>query len=151
MQLCYARRRGVFYPGMQDQFGTMPEKEHRPGYLKLVKSFGFDGFEIQTPSQGEIDSGKTRTFAQELKDAGLPPVCVRAGGPIAHHTAGPEARNRLERAIKVAADLGASVVNTTFVTPASEPLGKGAERRGETVSQGSSRTAGEAEFVAIAP
>ena len=98
MKLCYAMRRGVFYPGMQDQFGTMPEKEHRPGYLKLVKSFGFDGVEIPTPGQGDLDSGKTRDFAKELKDAGLPPACVRAGGPVAHHTAGPEARERLDRA-----------------------------------------------------
>ncbi len=150
MKLCYAMRRGVFYPGMQDQFGTMPEKEYRPGYLKLVKSYGFDGVELPTPGQGEIDSGKTRDFAQELKDAGLPPACVRAGGPIAHHTAGPEARGRLERAIKVAAELGASVVNTTFVTPATEANGKGAERRGEVVSQGSSRLANEADFVATA-
>lgn len=150
MKLCYAMRRGVYYPGMQDQFGTMPEKEHRAGYLKLVKSFGFEGVEIPTPDQAEVDSGKTREFAQELKDAGLPPVCVRAGGPIAHHTAGPGARARLERAIKVAHDLGASVVNTTFVTPATEANGKGAERRGEVVSQGASRQANEADFVATA-
>lgn len=150
MKLCYAMRRGVYYPGMQDQFGTMPEKEHRPGYLKLVKSYGFEGVEIPTPAQDEVDAGETRAFAQELKDAGLPPVCVRAGGPIAHHTAGPGARSRLERAIKVAHDLGASVVNTTFVTPATEADGIGAERRGEVVSQGSSRLANEADFVATA-
>ena len=42
MKLCYALRRGVFYPSQQDLFGTMPPKEHRPAYLKLVKSIGFD-------------------------------------------------------------------------------------------------------------
>ena len=88
MKLCYAPRRGVFYPSTQDLFGTMPQKEHRAGYLKLVKSYGFDGVEIPAASQAEIDAGTARDFGQELKDAGLPALCVRAGGPIAHHTAG---------------------------------------------------------------
>jgi hypothetical protein len=89
MKLCYALRRGVYYPSQQDLFGTMPPKEHRPGYLKLVKSYGFDGVEIPAGSQSEMDAGQTKDFGQELKDAGLPALCVRAGGPIAHHTAGP--------------------------------------------------------------
>src|ERR687894_1506064 len=95
MKLCYALRRGVFYPSTQDLFGTMPQKEHRPGYLKLVKSYGFDGVEIPAGSQSEMDDGQTRDFGKELKDAGLPALCVRAGGPIAHHSAGAEARARL--------------------------------------------------------
>jgi sugar phosphate isomerase/epimerase len=150
MKLCYALRRGVFYPSTQDLFGTMPPKEYRPGYLKLVKSYEFDGVEIGAPDQAEIDSGQARDFGQELKDAGLPVACVRAGGPIAHHSAGPAARSRLERAIKVAAALGASVVNTTFVTPAIDANGVGAERRGQPISQGSSRSANEADFEATA-
>ena len=150
MKLCYALRRGVFYPSTQDLFGTMPTKEHRPGYLKLVKSYGFDGVEIPAASQAELDSGAARDFGQELKDAGLPALCVRAGGPIAHHSAGVEARARLERAIEVAAALGATVVNTTFVTPATHPGGLGSDRRGEQISQGSSRQASEADFEATA-
>ncbi|MGE3269547.1 MAG: sugar phosphate isomerase/epimerase family protein [Chloroflexota bacterium] len=150
MKLCYALRRGVFYPSTQDLFGTMPPKEHRPGYLKLVKSYGFDGVEIAAASQAELDSGAARDFGQELKDAGLPALCVRAGGPIAHHAAGLEARARLERAITLAAALGATVVNTTFVTPATDPGGLGSDRRGERISQGSSRMASEADFEATA-
>lgn len=150
MKLCYALRRGVFYPSTQDVFGTMPSKEHRPGYLKLVKSYGFDGVEIPAGSQSEVDDGQTRDFGKELKDAGLPALCVPAGGPIAHHTAGAEARARLERAITVASALGATVVNTTFVTPATHPGGLGSDRRGEQVSQGSSRLASEADFEATA-
>src|SRR6266540_7211442 len=111
MKLCYALRRGVYYPSQQDLFGTMPPKEHRPSYLKLVKSYGFDGVEIPAGSQTEMDAGQTRDFGQELKDAGLPALCVRAGGPIAHHSASAEARGRLERAIGVAAALGATVIN----------------------------------------
>src|SRR5688572_2366843 len=150
MKLCYALRRGVFYPSTQDLFGTMPPKEHRSGYLKLVKSYGFDGVEIPAGSQSEADDGQTSDFGKELKDAGLPALCVRAGGPIAHHSAGAEARGRLERAIKVAANLGATVINTTFVTPATNPGGLGSDRRGEAISQGGSRLASEADFEATA-
>ncbi|MCC7372980.1 MAG: sugar phosphate isomerase/epimerase [Chloroflexi bacterium] len=150
MKLCYALRRGVFYPSTQDLFGTMPPKEHRAGYLKVVKSYGFDGVEIPAASQQEIEAGAAKAFGQELKDAGLPALCVRAGGPIAHHTAGADARERLERAIKLAAALGATVVNTTFVTPATNPGGLGSDRRGEVISQGSSRQASEADFEATA-
>jgi sugar phosphate isomerase/epimerase len=146
MKLCYAMRRGVFYPSTQNVFGTMPPKEHRPRYLELVKSYGFDGVEIPAASQQDIDAGQARDFGSELREAGLPAVCVRAGGPIAHHREGPAARERLERAIRVAKDLGASVVNTTFVTPPTDPHGPGVERRGETVSQGGSRMASEVDF-----
>ena len=34
MKLCYALRRGVFYPSQQDLFGTMPPKEHRPAHTR---------------------------------------------------------------------------------------------------------------------
>lgn len=150
MKLCYALRRGVYYPSTQDLFGTMPPKEHRAGYLKAVKAIGFDGVEIPAASQQEVDAGAAKEFGKELADAGLPALCVRAGGPIAHHTAGAEARDRLERAIKVAAALGATVVNTTFVTPATNPGGLGSDRRGEVISQGGSRLASEADFEATA-
>lgn len=146
MKFCYALRRGVFYPSTQNLFGTMPPKEHRPRYLKMVKSYGFDTVEIPANSQQEIDDGVAMDFGKELADAGLPAGCVRAGGPIAHHREGASARERLNRAIKVAKALGASVVNTTFVTPAYDPNGVGAERRGQPISQGSSRLASEYDF-----
>ena len=80
MKLCYALRRGVFYPIQQDLFGTMPPKEHRPRYLKLVKAYGFEALEIPANSQQEIDDGIALDFGKELADAGLPAGCVRAGG-----------------------------------------------------------------------
>jgi len=41
-------------------------------------------------------------------------------------------------------------VNTTFVTPATNPGGLGSDRRGEVISQGGSRLASEADFEATA-
>ena len=146
MKLCYALRRGVFYPSARDAFGELPPRAHRPKYLAIVKSFGFEGVEIPVPepdAAGVADAGE---LGDELRAAGLPAVCVRAGGPVAHPTAGPAARARLERAIRFAATIGAGVVNTTFVTPPTQPHGPGHDRRGEPVSQGGSRTASGADF-----
>jgi sugar phosphate isomerase/epimerase len=60
--------------------------------------------------------------------------------------AGAAARARIELAVRCAAWLGASVINTTFVTPPTHPGGPGHGRQGEQVSQGGSRTASEADF-----
>src|SRR5206468_5211882 len=57
---------------------------------------------------------------------------------------------RMAKVVDFAAWIGASVVNTTIVTPAVHPNGPGAERRGEPVSQGASRNANEADFVETA-
>lgn len=146
MKLCYALRRGVFYPSTQDLFGTMPPKAHRSGYLKLVREYGFDATEIPVPSPAELEDGTARDFGQELRDAGVPAACVRAGGPIAHPTQGPKARAQLERGIRTAALIGASVVNTTFVQPATHPGGPGEDRRGERISQGASRLANQHDY-----
>jgi len=150
MKLCYALRRGVFYPSTQDLFGTMPPKEHRGRYLQLVKSYGFDGVEIPVSDPSAAVESHARELGAELTDAGLPAVCVRAGGPIGHPTAGPAARDKLERSIRYAKAIGASVVNTTFVTPATHAGGPGADRRGERVSQGGSRYAQMGDFEATA-
>src|SRR3712207_4653318 len=121
MKLCYALRRGVFYPSARDVFGEMPPKEHRPSYLALVKSYGFDGVEIPASTTEGVDESAAKEFGEELRAAGLPAVCVRAGGPIAHPLAGAAARERLERGIRFASWVGAGVVNTTFVTPPTYP------------------------------
>ena len=54
MKLCYALRRGVFYPSQRDVFGEMPARELRPRYLKLVREAGFEGVEI--PAGGWLAS-----------------------------------------------------------------------------------------------
>jgi sugar phosphate isomerase/epimerase len=144
VKLCYALRRGVFYPSARDAFGEMPPRQHRPGYLAHVAMLGFDGVEV--PVEEAAEPATARDFALELRDAGLPCVCVRAGGDLAHPLAGAAARQRLERAIQYAGWLGASVVNTAMVSPPTHPGGPGHGRQGEQVSQGASRTASESDF-----
>jgi sugar phosphate isomerase/epimerase len=122
----------------------MPHREHRRGYLPLVRAMGFDGVEVGVDEAA--DEATARELADELHDAGLEVVCVRAGGALAHPLAGARARLRLERAIHYASWLGASVVNTAMVSPPTDPGGPGHARQGERVSQGASRTASEAEF-----
>jgi sugar phosphate isomerase/epimerase len=147
MKLCYALRRGVFFPSARDVFGEMPPREHRSDYLALVRSFGFEGLEIPvTTAEGAADRASARELGDELRSAGLPAVCVRAGGPIAHPLAGQAARERLRLGIEFAAWIGAGLVNTTLVTPPTQPGGPGHGRQGEQVSQGGSRTASEADF-----
>lgn len=150
MQICYALRRGVFYPHWNDPQGTVPPKDLRPRYLKLVKSFGADALEIPTPEPAELESGQASDFARELRDAGLPAVCLRQGGPIHHPRMGAGARKRLEHAVRAAAAIGAPVVNTTFIWPLTNPGGPGAGRNGEKTSQGASRLATEHDYETLA-
>jgi sugar phosphate isomerase/epimerase len=126
----------------------MPAREHRRGYLPLVRGMGFDGVEVGVDEAAS--EATARELADELHDAGLDIVCVRAGGALSHPLAGAKARQRLERAIRYAAWTGAPIVNTAMVSPATDPTGPGHERRGETVSQGASRTASEQDFLQTA-
>lgn len=146
MRLCYALRRGVYYPSQRDVFGEMPPREHRPRYLKAVRQLGFDGLEIPASAAADATEAAARDLRAELEDAGLPAVCVRGGGPVAHPQAGAASMARLRQTVRFASWVGAGVVNVTCVTPATHPGGPGARRVGEPVSQGSSRVASEDDF-----
>jgi sugar phosphate isomerase/epimerase len=148
VKLCYALRRGVFYPSQKDVFGEMPPREERRRYLPLVKSIGFDGVEVGVDEQA--DATAARDLAAELSDQGLEITCVRAGGSLSHPLSAARARRRMEAAIRYASWTGASIVNTAIVSPATYPGGPGDERRGERVSQGASRTASATDFVSEA-
>src|ERR1044071_5567483 len=97
VKLCYALRRGVYYPSQRDAFGEMPAKELRPKYLKFVREAGFDGVEV--PAGGwlanKAEEQTARDLGSELRDAGVPAVCVRGGGPIAHPRDGAKVRQRM--------------------------------------------------------
>lgn len=146
MKLCYALRRGVYYPSQRDVFGEMPPREHRAPYLRAVKALGFDGVEIPATTGQGVAEAAARELRRELEDAGLPAVCVRGGGPIAHPRHGAATLERLIDTVQFASWVGAGVVNVTIVTPATHPDGPGARRQGEPVSQGASRTASERDF-----
>jgi sugar phosphate isomerase/epimerase len=76
-------------------------------------------------------------------------VALRAGGGFAHPRAAAESTRRLDRAIEIAAIVGATVVNSALVTPVTDPKGPGIFV-GEPVSQGSSRLASEEDFIRTA-
>ena len=148
VRLCYALRRGVFYPSARDNFGEMPPRAERRGYLPQVKAMGFDAVEVGVDESA--DEQDARELARELQDHGLNIAAVRAGGSLSHPLAAAGAREKLDRAIRYAGWLGASVVNTALVSPPTHPDGPGAGRQGEQVSQGGSRTASEQDFVLTA-
>ena len=150
MKLCYALRRGVFFPNKSEAFGELPEKRLRPQYLKLVKAAGFDGLEVPAGSAQGITEAGAKELGKELLDAGLPAVCVRGGGPVAHAREGAQVRERLRKVVDFAGWIGASVVNSGIVTPATLPGGPGSTRQGEPTSQGASRYASESDFVETA-
>ncbi len=150
MRLCYALRRGVFYPSQDETFGQMPPRELRPTYLAKVRQLGFDGVEVPAGGAHGVTEAGARELGRELTDAGMPAVAVRGGGPIAHPREGASARHRTEEAIRFAGWIGAAVVNLTVTTPPTDPRGIGEGHEGERVSQGSSRLASEADFVATA-
>jgi len=144
VKLCYALRRGVFYPSARDEFGTMPPRAERRRYLPLVKSMGFDAVEVG------VDEGATQAEARDLADElgahGLAIGAVRGGGSLSHPLSAKGAVERLQRAIRYGGWTGASVVNTALVNPATYPGGPGSGRQGEQVSQGASRIASAYDF-----
>jgi sugar phosphate isomerase/epimerase len=144
VKFCYALRRGVFYPSPIDKFGEMPPREHRARYLAMVRAMGFEGVEVGVDEQA--DQACARDLARELGDAGLSVVCVRGGGALSEASA----RRKLESAIQYAQWTGARIVNTAMVSPATDPHGPGAQRQGEPVSQGASRTASDQDFLSAA-
>src|SRR5436305_8175382 len=82
VKLCYALRRGVFYPSARDEFGEMPPRAERRRYLPSVKAMGFAAVEVPVDETGDEQSA--RDLARELADAGLDIGAVRGGGPLAH-------------------------------------------------------------------
>jgi sugar phosphate isomerase/epimerase len=148
VKLCYALRRGVFYPSARDEFGQMPPRAERYRYLPLVKSMGFDAVEVGVTDM--VDEAGARDLARELSDEGLTIGCVRAGGGLSSPFAAAESSARLERAVRLAGVCGASIVNTALVNPLTHPGGLGSGHQGERISQGASRVASVQDYVVTA-
>src|ERR1041385_3686290 len=90
VKLCYALRRGVYYPSQRDEFGEMPPRAERRTYLPLVRSMGFDAVEVGVDESADEQSATA--FRNELRDEGLDIGCVRAGGALHSALTGPRAR-----------------------------------------------------------
>jgi sugar phosphate isomerase/epimerase len=144
VKLCYALRRGVFYPSARDAFGEMPPRAERRRYLPVVRSMGFYAVEVGVDEQAS--EAEARELARELDGEGLAIGVVRAGGSLSHPLSAQRAYDRLQHAIRYAGWMGATVVNTALVNPATHPGGPGSGRQGEQVSQGASRVASAYDF-----
>ena len=140
MKIAYAFRRCASYP--YNGPGLPTDASDRQQFLAKVKEIGFDGIEL--PAMNLADAA-VDTLRAELEDAGVPCVAIRGGGGAAHPRVAAANKKRMEDAVHFAAKVGASVVNSTVTTPPREP-GKKGTYRGESVSQGSSRYASEADY-----
>ena len=140
MKIAYAFRRCASYP--YNGPGLPTDASDRRQFLAKVKEIGFDGIEL--PAMNLADAA-VDTLRAELEDAGVPCVAIRGGGGAAHPRVAAANKKRMEDAVHFAAKVGASVVNSTVTTPPREP-GKKGTYRGESVSQGSSRYASEADY-----
>ena len=146
MKIAYAFRSAVFHPYRQEGL-ALPPGEIRGKYLAKVNSLGFEGLELGVEPLGGLDASEetVRELGRELAEAGVPCLAIRGGGGLHHPWVAARNRRALEKVVQMAAWIGASVVNTTAITPPTSPGGPGAFV-GEPVSQGSSRLASEADF-----
>ena len=140
MKIAYAFRRCASYPYNGPRLPT--DASDRRQFLAKVKEIGFEGIEL--PAMNLADAA-VDTLRAELEDAGVPCVAIRGGGGAAHPRVAAANKKRMEEAVQFASKIGASVVNSTVTTPPRDPGGKGTYR-GESVSQGSSRYASEADY-----
>ena len=146
MEIGYAFRRTALYPYGGGTGWEVPPKEVRRQYLRKVREIGFAGIEIglgQGVGRGEDE---LRELRRELEGEGVPCIAVRGGGGFANPRVSAQNRARVEDAIRMAASIGANLVNMTVGTPATNPQGPGASLVGERISQGGSRTASAADF-----
>lgn len=150
MKIGYAFRRSTYYPYQGTLGWELPPPELRPRFLRQVREIGFEGIEIGLAPGARASETDARELRRELEDAGLPCAAARGGGGFAHPRVAAQNRQRAFDAIQLAAWLGCDRVNMTVGTPVTDPHARGATGVGEQVSQGSSRTAHEADFAVTA-
>ena len=148
MRIAYAYRRSNLHP-YQGGGTSFPDGEARTRFLRRVNDIGFDGLELSLDALGGLDVSRERVteLRKELEDHGTPCAVVKGGGGF--HDDRVAARNRasLEKAVEVAAWIGAETVNTGAGGYVDPSLGPG---RGGKVSHGSSARAAEDDFARTA-
>ena len=148
MRIAYAYRRSNLYP-YQGGGTSLPEGEAGTRFLRRVNEIGFDGLELSLDALGGLAATREQTteLRKELEDHGAPCAVVKGGGGLHHYRVAAENRAKLEKAVEVAAWIGAETVNTGVSGYADPRLGPD---RGGTVSHGSSAQATEEDFVRAA-
>jgi sugar phosphate isomerase/epimerase len=148
MRIAYAYRRSNLYP-YQGGGTSLPEGEARTKFLRRVNEIGFDGLELSLDALGGLDAtrGQITELRKELEEHGAPCAVVKGGGGLHHYRVAAENRAKLEKAVEVAAWIGAETVNTGAGGYTDPRLGPD---RGGRVSYGSSAQATEEDFVRTA-
>ena len=148
MRIAYAYRRSNLYP-YQGGGTSLPEGEARTRFLRRVNEIGFDGLELSLDALGGLEATREQTteLRKELEDHGAPCAVVKGGGGLHDYRVAPENRAKLEKAVEVAAWIGAETVNTGVSGYTDPRLGPD---RGGPVSHGSSAQATEEDFVRAA-
>jgi len=145
VKFVYAFRRSVYHPYVGDNW-NLPGRDVRAGWLKKVRSLGFDGLELSNAAVGGPNAGadQIRELRSELADHGLPCLCVRGGGGFANPRSIRGNRKKLEEAIHFAAQIGSPVMNTTVGSSVVTSIP--GNFTGEPTSQGSSRDAHQSDY-----
>ena len=148
MRIAYAYRRSNLYP-YQGAATSLPEGEARTRFLRRVNEIGFDGLELSLDSLGGLEATRDQIaeLRKELEDHGAPCAVVKGGGGLHDYRVASENRAKLEKAVEVAAWIGAETVNTGAGGYTDPRLGSD---RGGPVSHGSSAQATEEDFVRAA-
>ena len=150
MKIAYAFRRTAFYPYDGGTGWEVPPPEVRGAYLRAVRELGFEGIEIGLGQGVGETEAEVRELRRELEDAGLACAAVRGGGGYTDPQVAAKNRQRLHDAIRMAAWIGAGLVNMTVTTPTGNPPGLIGGGVGRRVSPGGSRTASEADYTLTA-
>ena len=145
IKVCYAYRRSVFYPYQGGEFPPASEAALIRAYLAKVKAIGFDGIELPAALADGWTDGERDDLRRVLRALDLPCAAVRGGGGLHDPRVAAANRERLENAVRFAAEIGAEVLNATVTTPPRDPGGPGSFV-GDPVSQGSSRQASADDF-----
>ena len=141
MEFIYAYRRSGYYPHRGEGL-RLPPGDLRRKYFATVKALGFEGIELGLDAldAATISDEGVGQLRAELEEERLPCVALRGGGSLVDSRVDTASKKDLEKAVDIAGQLGATLVNVVLIAPPSDPSGPGTGY-GETVSQGSSRQA----------
>ena len=146
MKFAYAFRRTAFYPYDGGTGWEIPPKEVRGKYLKKVREIGFEGIEVGLGQGVGTSEAEIKDLGKELDAAGVPCAAVRGGGGFTRPFVGARSREAVTGAVKMAAWIGANLINMTVTMPSGHPGGLVGGGVGARISPGGSKTATAADY-----